>query len=190
MNYEKMIPPFKMVDFCEMTKKQAQVFFDWYISQIDYRISILLETVKKDGIKYDFDFSVESLIPLWEWYEEKISLRNLSDKEYETRIEQYPEWMKNYISKTTLSSETLMYCLDIALYFAQVVVINNKPKVKWGFFTKPKNRYGVNEPTLLGFNYDIDLNPRLIVFNCTQRSVKEKNPTTLYDTYNVWMTYL
>ena len=48
----------------------------------------------------------------------------------------------------------------------------------------------VNEPTLLGFKSDMDLNPRLIVLNCTRRSGKERLNTRLFDMYNTWMSYI
>ena len=48
----------------------------------------------------------------------------------------------------------------------------------------------VNQPTLLGFKADMDLNPRLIVINCTRRSSKERNNNRLLDMYNTWMNYI
>lgn len=189
MKYEMMIPPFDRVEFIDMNKKQAQEYFEWYIGQIDYRISLLLNNIKEDGIDTNFDYSIESLIPLWEWYERKISYRKIDESEYQLRISKHPEWMKDYIAETDLSWETLMYCMDVALYFAEVMIRHND-NIKWGFFTKPKNRSGVNQPVLLGFKYDMDLNPRLIVENCTRRSGKEMLKTRLYDMYFTWMKYI
>ena len=189
MKYEMMIPPFERVEFEKMNKKQVQEYFDWYTGQIDYRISLLLNAIKEDGIHADFDYSVESLIPLWEWYETKISYRELDDAEYQSRINNYPEWMKDYIADKDLSWNTLMYCMDVALYFAEVIIKHNTT-IRWSYFTKPKNRASVNQPVLLGFNYDKDLNPRLIVENCTRRSGREKLNTRLYDMYFTWMKYL
>ncbi len=189
MRYEMMISPFEMVDFDKMNKKQAQDYFDWYIEQSDYRISLLLNSIKEDGIDYSFDYSVESLIPLWEWFENKIEFRQLSVAEYESVVSKYPEWLRDSIDKTHLSWETLMYCADIGLYFAEVIIRHNE-KVSWGFFTKPKNRMNVNQPVLLGFNYDKDLNPRVVVVNCALRSGEKRLPTRLYDIYMVWEKYL
>ena len=61
---------------------------------------------------------------------------------------------------------------------------------KWGYFTKPKNRFSVNEPVLLGFKDNDDLNPRLIVENCTRKSAKEKMDDRLLKIYNTWMKYI
>ncbi len=64
MQYEMMVPPFEQVEFREMNKKQAQEYFDWYIGQSEYRISLLLNAIKEDGVDIEFDYSVDSLIPL------------------------------------------------------------------------------------------------------------------------------
>lgn len=189
MQYEMMIPPFERVGFKEMDKKQAKEYFDWYLGQADYRVSLLLNAVKEDGVDNDFDYSVESLIPLWEWYEKKISYRKLDESEYQLRISKYPEWMKDYIAVKDLSWETLMYCMDVAMYFAEVIIRHNET-IKWSYFTNPKNKADVNQPVLLGFKYDMDLNPRLIVENCTRRSAKERLSTRLYDMYYTWMKYI
>lgn len=190
MSYEMLIPPFKRVEFSKMNKEQAKEYFEWYISQIDKRIDLLFDAVKKDGVAAKFDYSKESLIDLWSWYETKISYRKLDELEYEKIVAKYPDWMHEYISKTELSFETLMYGMDVALYFAKVVIINNRDKVKWGYYTKPKNRDSVNQPVLLGFMNGMDLNPRLIVINCTRRSGREKKSTRLIEIYNNWMEYL
>lgn len=190
MQYEVMIPPFECVDFLEMNKRQVKEYFDWYISQIDHRISLLSDTVMEEDTTVCFDYSVESLIPLWEWYENKISFRKLDDSEYQDRLHKYPDWMKSYISNEDLSYTTLVYGMDIALYFAEVLIRNTEKKVKWGYFTKPRNRMSVNEPTLLGFKNDDDLNPRLIVLNCARRSRKERQKTRLYNMYYTWTKYL
>ena len=66
-----------------------------------------------------------------------------------------------------------MYGMDVALYFAEVIIRNNSEKIKWGYFTKPQIRIGVNQPTLLGFKYDKDLNPRIVIVNLARRSAKK-----------------
>ena len=189
MQYKMMISPFEKIDFDKMNKKQAAEFYEWYINQINERITILQETVKEDRFTVILDYSVESLIPLWEWYENKITYRKIESSELESRNNRYPEWMKDFIPDTELSWETLMYCMDIAIYFAEVIIKHNST-IHWGCFTKPRNRTKVNQPVLLGFKHDMDLNPRLIVENCTRRSGKEKKKTRVYDMYFTWLEYI
>lgn len=190
MEYEMMIPPFKYGKFADMKKKETQQYFEWYISQIQNRIEILKKHMEKDNFKSILDYSVDSLIPLWEWYEKKIEFVPKDVEEYEREISKYPYWMQSEISTTQVSFDTLKYGLDISMYFAEIIIKNSKGKIKWGYFTGPKKRVSVNEPTLLGFKGDMDLNPRLIILNCTRRSGKEKLNTRLLDVYNTWMSYV
>jgi len=190
MEYEMMLPPFEHNDFIIMKKKEAQQYFEWYISQVQHRINILEKVLEKDGIINILDYSPNSLIPLWEWYEGKIEIIQKDMNEYEEDIRQSPDWMHSEILTTKISMETLKYGLDLSMYFAETVIRNSKGKIRWGFFTTPAKRMSVNEPTLLGFKSNKDLNPRLIVLNCTRRSSREKMNTRLLDIYNTWMTYI
>lgn len=79
--------------------------------------------------------------------------------------------------------------MDVAIYFAEVFIRNNQT-IQWGYFTMPKKRMSVNEPTLLGLKNGMDLNPRLIVINCTRHSSSGKKNTRLYDMYCTWMQYV
>ncbi len=59
-----------------------------------------------------------------------------------------------------------------------------------GIFYRAKKRQSVNEPVLLGFKNNVDLNPRLVLLNLLRRSSKEINEKRLYDIYHVWMKYV
>lgn len=190
MEYELMLPPFEHNEFVNMKKKEAQQYFEWYVSQIEHRINVLEKFIELDGLENVLDYSIESLIPLWEWYEKKIQIVLKDDEEYRNDISKHPVWMQSEISKTKVSLETLKYGLDISMYFAELIIKNSNGKIKWGYFTSPKKRMSVNEPTLLGFKSNMDLNPRLIILNCTRRSSKEKLSTRLQDMYYTWMSYI
>lgn len=187
MEYEMMISPFEYVEFKELKKKEAQAYFEWYIGQIEHRIQVLKNYVLSEGADIVFDYSPESLIPLWEWYEKRIKIIDKTSEELAYDYSRYPEWIHNQISKTKISPETLKYGMDIAIYFAEIMVRNNSDKIQWGYFNKPKIRVSVNEPTLLGFVNGKDLNPRLIVTNCTLHSSRESCGTRLYDIYCIWL---
>lgn len=190
MENKIMRPPFEHVDFVDMKKNEAQQFFEWYTSQVQNRIDCLKENLKEDGLVNILDYSAESLISLWEWYENVIKIVPKDEDEYQREIREYPKWMKSEILTTKVSYETLKYSLDVSMYFAEVVIRNSDSKIKWGYFTSPKKRMSVNEPTLLGFKANMDLNPRLIILNCTRRSSREKLNTRLYDVFTTWMDYI
>lgn len=187
MKYELMVSPFVDEKFEDFKKKQTEEYFQWYLGQIDHRIEVLNKWLEYEGEEIELDYSPESLIPLWKWYEKRIILENKTEEELEKERAKYPEWMRDYISPTEISIETLKFAADIAIYFAETIIKNNQGKVYWGYFTKPKNRMSVNEPVVLGFKADVDLDPRLIVVNCTSRSSRELQPTRLYEMYQIWL---
>ena len=190
MEYMMIQIPFENFSFEEMKKADAKKFFEWYVNQSTTRVEYLKWFINNEGVELNLDYSVDSLIPLWKWYEGKIVMTEKSQEEWEAEKAQFPEWVRPYISREEISNDTLKIMLDVAYYFAEVVIRNNGGKIKWGYFTKPKSRMSVNEPTLLGFMYDKDLNPRLIVKICTEKSATEKNEKMLYETYNTWMKYI
>lgn len=190
MTYELMIPPFEYQGYKELKKKQVEEYFQWYIKQTEHRVEVLGKFLKIQGEQIELDYSVESLISVWRWYEKNIIIENKTEEEYKREKEKYPEWMKNEISDRKISMDTYKYGMDVAIYFAEVIIRNSSEKIYWGYFTKPKNRMSVNQPVLLGFNGDMDLNPRLVVVNCTRQSSREKQETRLYEMYKKWMAFI
>lgn len=71
MEYELMTPPFNPYSFDEMNKKQAGDYFKWFVAQIDHRIEVISGYIANDGEQIDFDYSPESLIEIWKWYEKR-----------------------------------------------------------------------------------------------------------------------
>ncbi len=188
MEYYMMKPPMKKVAFKEMKKKEVEEYFAWYMSEISTRIE-MLKTVVMEESGIELDYSLDSLVGLWGWFEGKIYFVDRDKELYQEALDRAPEWFKPYVSDKFLSYETLMYAMDIAIYYGEIIVKNN-PQITWGYFSKPKNRAGVNEPTLLGFTANMDLNPRTIIYNLTQSSAKEKDASRLLNNYETWMSYL
>lgn len=184
-----MIPPFEYDGFQKLKKNEAKEYFEWYMNQVEHRIEVLKKHILGERKDIIFDYTPNSLVALWDWYEEKIEIVNKSKEELEQEMSRYPKWLHNEIAHTKISMETLKYGMDIAVYFAEVIIRNNDGKIRWGYFTEPKMRMSVNEPTLIGFENDMDMNPRLIVINCTRRSSRENNSNRLLEMYNVWMNY-
>ena len=96
---------------------------------------------------------MESLIPVWEWYEKKIVVEHYTRRELKKEAKKYPDWLREEIlsDDTKISVNTLAICDDLAIYFAEVIRRNNLEHIYWGYYTKPKNCISVNEPVLLGF---------------------------------------
>ena len=112
MAYSLMIAPFDFANhksiaarqffdpyaFFELTPKRAKEYFLWFEQQISDRIALLWEYMKQDRPdSQPFDYSPESLLPLWEWYETKIKQVPMSKKEIEYKVSIKPKWMEeNY----------------------------------------------------------------------------------------------
>lgn len=190
MKYELWYEPYIGVPFEEFSKEQAEEYFQCHMSQVDHRIEVLARYVKKEGFKIEFDYSPESLIPLWEWYEGHIVLEKKSRKEYRQELKQYPEWVHEDIKPTRISmKKTMVFGSDIAIYFGEVVCKNSDGKIFWGYFTG-KKLASVNRPVLMGFKGNDYMDPQTIVYNCTLISSERKNKQILFDKYNVWQRYI
>lgn len=77
------IPPFEIPEFDLMSPKEAERFFQWYISNIPKRLITLSEYIETTSkIQIPLDGTNESLINIWKWLtsckETEVSLKNKS----------------------------------------------------------------------------------------------------------------
>ena len=186
--YSLMETPFEYIPPNERNKKQTKQYFDWFLTQIDTRIEILQGYIDKTSTKkIVLDKSPESLIDLWEWFEDKIEEVKLTDEEIEKMLEGKSRFERDVLKdvNTKLSTLTLALALDISTYFGETMIHNN-PAIYWGYKTKPKKLVGVNQPMLLGFEHDeLSLEQRNAVMVCVYRSLEKKNKMELYETYEI-----
>ena len=202
MSYSLMIAPFDFANhnriaaqqffdnyaFFELTPKQAKEYFLWYTSEIPNRIALLWEYMKQERPEAEpFDYSPESLLPLWEWYEQKIEQVPMTAEEIERRVRVFPKYLESDIRKNTkkFTDETLSLALDISIYLGEVVV-KNYPHLRWNYRTRPKREFSVYRPVIDGLNYKMTLEPTQIVFVLMLKSVKEQNKIRLYNIYCHW----
>ena len=185
---QKLLDLFDERKFEKLTKVQAKEYFQWYMKQIDAQLEELEKLLF--GTEIILDYSVESLIPVWEWLEKQIRMVPRKEEDIRAEIARRPAWMESYVGREEFSLPTLKYAMKVSIYFAEVVVRNMGGKIYWGYFDKPKNRMDVNEPVLLGFRKDMNLNPRRIVEVCMRKSMREKKKDRLYSTYYVWLEYV
>jgi hypothetical protein len=81
-----MVAPFPVKPFDQMTKKEAKQYFDWYVGQMDERISILKRVFKETGGEGDLDGTPDSLTPLWNWFVKIVEGRRLNQRELDEQI--------------------------------------------------------------------------------------------------------
>ena len=185
--YNPIVVPFAFRPFESFNKKQAEEFFNWYVAQSMTRIDCLCDYIRSTGEKaFSCDYTPESLIDLWAWFEPEITMVQMKEEDYQAELEAAPEWVRASISKEEFSYKTLGLITDISFYFAETFLRNN-PSIRWGYFTKPKNEVSVNKPVLMGFRCSIKLDPRQIVDVCARRSYRQRDKNQLFDAYQVWL---
>lgn len=190
MDYPIMEPPIEFDSFEKMTKKEAQLHFDWYIEELPKRLELLkmayIETASGD--EEDFDLTPHSLIRMWKWFLLRIETVPKSADEYDEEMANIPEWLhKFFIGNTEKPSiETICVAMDVAIYFSKVL-ISNHDHLSWTFRTKPKKVENLNRPVIIGFSNNLTLDPREILYNLTLRSLtEEKDDKALFNLYNAW----
>lgn len=124
--------------FLSFTKREAEIYFNWYIEHIDERIEYLCEYVHSQGQSIELDFSVNSIIEIWDWYVKQIKIERYTRSELEEIAKEYPQWIREEIisDDIKLSYETLAICSDVAIYFAEVFRRQNENDISWGVFYK------------------------------------------------------
>lgn len=184
-----MQPPFEFVPFTEMTPKQAQEHFDWFINEIPSRIEMLIGAIKDTGTNSnEIDFTVESLKPLWVWFKERITTVPRSSEEIDRIKNSVPEWIRDDVQDWDLSKETLTLAIDIAIYLSEVFIRNN-PSLHWGLLKKPKSDISFNRPVVFGFR-NSELEPTRVIVNLCSSYVEGKPNKDLLSLFEVWSKFI
>lgn len=175
--------------FASFTKKEAKIYFQWYTEQIEERIEYLGKYIHSQDPSIVLDFSVNSLITVWDWYVKQIEVEKYTRKELKTIAKSYPKWIRKDLMSDDrkMSEKTIAICSDVAIYFAEVFRKNHEQDVSWGYFTGRKTRMSVNEPILwMGKDKKLDMNPRHIVYICTMHAMDGDTDFNLYQLYHTW----
>lgn len=192
MEYSLMQPPFEIKPFKEMTKKETQKHYEWYIGNISNRIEMLRNAfeVTNGGNKEDLDLTPDSLVKLWNWYITKVEIREKTKDEIDSEKSKLPEWISKNISNQKISIGWMSIAMDISIYFAECF-INQFNTVKWGYVSKPNNLAYVNKPVLVGFKTSVELDATNVVRNLTLKVANgEKDPEALFKLYKIWAQYV
>lgn len=190
MSYTLMVAPFDFAThnriaarqffdnyaFFGLSPKQAKEYFLWYTSEIPNRIALLWEYMKQECLEAEpLDYSPESLLPLWEWYEPKIEQVSMTTEEIECQVRKYPKYLESEIRRNTkkFTDETISLALDISIYLGEVAV-KNHPHLRWNYRVRPKREIIVCRPVIDGLNYCMTLEPSRIVFVQMLKSAEER----------------
>lgn len=186
MQYNGMTPPFELISFEDMKKKQAEQYFVWYIDTIEQRIQNLEKYINLTGTRMVLDKTANSLIELWDWFSNHIEVCTKDEQELMLELTMRPDWIKAHImsDRRKLSLNTIMIAVDISAYFGEVFIKNN-PNIYWGYLSKPKKLHGVNRPRLLGFAGDMSVYPYGRVEMCIWKTIETVDNMHLFNMYQV-----
>ncbi len=164
MEYQFMQPPLEIKPFKEMSKKEAEAHFAWFIEEIPNRLNLLEKTYRKiSGVdKIGLDYTTESLIKLWQWYINNVEIEEKTEGFKKIEMELYPEWIRINLSDKRINVGWMAVGMDIAIYFSELF-IQQHTTIKWGIVSKPKSLAYINKPVLVGFKGGIELDSTNIV---------------------------
>ena len=186
MQYNGMTPPFELISFEDMKKKQAEQYCVWYIETIEQRIQNVEKYINLTGTRMVLDKTPNSLIELWDWFSNHIEVCTKDEQELMLESAMRPDWIKAHImsDRRKLSLNTIMIAVDISAYFGEVFIKNN-PNIYWGYLSKPKKLHGVNRPRLLGFAGDMSVYPYGRVEMCIWKTIETVDNMHLFNMYQV-----
>jgi hypothetical protein len=129
MEYDIMIPPIEVNDFSNLKKKDAQIIFGWFISEIPERLDYLLQLYKVGGGKEVLDYTPESLKPLCKWFLCQIDAVHKTPDEVKKIYGSSDNlFLKDFKEHEKFEVLEISICTDIAIYLGEVFVPANRYK--------------------------------------------------------------
>ncbi len=171
IQYQYMIPPF-FRPYKEMTAREANQYFEYYVSQIPIRIEYLQNFLDKNvDKKIRLDFTENSLVEFWDWYGDLLVEQQKTDYQENTPLH--------------LSYGVLGISSDFAMYFGELFV-QKHPTIRWGYLKKPKNHLFFHRPALMGFQHNLCYCPEQTISVLVCSALEEKNPNEVLDAIHAW----
>lgn len=177
--------------FFEMNQIEAQKYLDWVLSIKEERLDILNKAIRESNNKeWKFDFSSNSLTPLFDWFRSVIHLRNMTRNEIRIEEEKIKGLLRGYvdIGVKTFTDETISICFDVSMYFGEV--LRKEKGLNWAFVLKPKRYVEYAQPILIKEGINTKLNPRRIIENLARGILNDEfEEDELIKLYNIWKGY-
>ena len=175
-------------DFQSMSRKELKEQFNWYLSQIPQRTEILAEAIHSTTGYDEWNpyFSPESLIPLGQWFAERVETRKLTEEEKARICSTTPDRLKSFVGEDELTDRTISLAIDIGMYMAQVF-LRNVPSLKWKLQLGSKRNFDYGQPVLEGFGNKVCFNPtRMIVTLAWGLENRKRDGGGLRELYDIW----
>lgn len=190
MDYFPILPPFEFKSFDDMSKKEAQNYFDWFMETKPVRLEQLKKLVDDTG--YDsarLDYSDGSLVYLWRWYLDNAELVDRPEEEIREEVKrqtvgltkiaiskggvmtelnkkQMYDHFYNEKPRKKISTPWRFIARDIGLYLGECLIRKHKDRgLYWGF-TKKKT-FNHFKPAVMGLkSRGVDLEERMETGGC------------------------
>ena len=183
-NYYNFNPVFSFVlNFREMSHKEAKEYFDWFVRQIPARMEMLQRATNTNNM---LEFSPQILVLLGEFLNKNVQLRVLTDAEISQEQAKLPAWFQDFMPDKVLSDQTISLCVDIGIVLGEML-ISAHHRLKWDFHHNRKNDVNYQQPILVGFRHKIELNPvRLVTIVAYKVADGESSENELLKLFNTW----
>lgn len=183
-------PSFANKSFFDFTKQEAKEYLQWFLSIQDERLSVLKSYARKDYPDWEINFTKESLIDLYIWFEKQLAYRPMTEEEkneIENQISKTPLFIGVIpIPQSTFTDEVVSACFDSAIYIGQTL-ISNVPGVKWLQELKSTNYIYYAQPLLAKINSKVPVNPRASIEGIARRILdKDVEEITFEMLYDKW----
>lgn len=168
-------PPFTL-RFDEMSKEELINYNSWFHGIMQERTEVLTNAVRTTSGYEDWNasFSPDSLEYLGQWFEKQVSTRPKTQAEIQPIAPHETH---------ELDDRTFSICMDVGMYFAQVI-LRNLTGTTWAHPLKNKKFADYGQPVVMGFG-TIPLNPiRVIVM--TAYGIARGKPANLKSLYDTW----
>lgn len=155
--YEPLLMPINK-PFQEMTKKEADAYYEWFLSKIDERSEYLREVISKSLHiqREQLDFTLDSTVLIWKWFLGVAELtktpQGVLDNLRKGLLGQQQSFIDHMVeqSRVELSVCTEYILRDIGMYLGKMFV-SNYENLSWTIRYKPKSYIYVNMPLVVGF---------------------------------------
>lgn len=131
--YEPFTPPFEL-DFIASTARQAQRYFEYYVSQIPHRVEMLQDDARRTpGFEQWSPYLSDlSIVGLALWLKERGRGREVTDEEPARVRVSIQGPLRDVLpeSRITMTPTTWSYCVEAAMYIGGALR-SRSPEVSW-----------------------------------------------------------
>jgi hypothetical protein len=177
LTYNLIQPPFKLKQPREISQKERERYFQWFMEVLPQRTDELAQAVRQSpGFEaWQPDLTPGSLDALGDWFAGQIEIRTRKRTEAEIQA---------ILSDEQLTTRTLSLAMDVGMYFSRVL-LKSYGSLRW---VQPVDKQFVDygQPVLAGVG-PLSLNPVRVARVLARRvATKAETGKRLRELYAIW----